>query len=87
MACRNALQADALKLVARKLQSSLAVQGELPEDGLAAFGDDGDDPVSGTGQALMLALARQIVSGEEADADSESVEQVFAQARDAEASA
>ena len=77
MACRNALQADALKLVAKKLQSSLAVEGELPEDGLAAFGDDGDD--------LMLALARQIVSGEEADADSESVEQVFAQARDAEA--
>ena len=35
---------------------------------------------------MMLALARQIVSGEE-DPDSESVEQVFAQARDAEASA
>ena len=79
MAYRNTLQADALKLVAKKLQSSLAVEGELPEDGLAAFGDDGDD--------LMLALARQIVSGEEPDADSESVEQVFAQARDAEASA
>ena len=78
MAYRNTLQADALKLVAKKLQNSLAVEGELPEDGLAAFGDDGDD--------LMLALARQIVSGEE-DADSESVEQVFALARDAEASA
>ena len=34
----------------------------------------------------MLALARQIVSGEEADADTETVEDVFAQARDAEAS-
>ena len=79
MAYRNTLQADALKLVAKKLQSSLAVEGELPEDGLAAFGDDGDD--------LMLALARQIVSGEDADSESESVEQVFAQARDAEASA
>ena len=55
------LQADALKLVAKKLQSSLAVEGELPEDGLAAYGDDGDD--------LMLALARKIVAGEE-DADS-----------------
>ena len=76
MAYRNTLQADALKLVARKLQSSLAVEGELPEDGLAAFGDDGDD--------LMLALARQIVSGEETD-EGESVEQVFSQARDAEA--
>ena len=76
MAYRNTLQADALKLVAKKLQSSLAVEGELPEDGLAAFGDDGDD--------MMLALARQIVSGEE-DADAESVEEVFTQAREAEA--
>ena len=79
MAYRNTLQAEALKLVAKKLQSSLAVEGELPEDGLAAFGDEGDD--------LMLALARQIVSGEETYADGESVEDVFAQARDAEASA
>ena len=77
MSYRNTLQADALKLVAKKLQSSLAVEGELPEDGLAAYGDDGDD--------LMMALARKIVSGEEEDA--ETVEQVFAQAKDAEASA
>ena len=70
MAHRNTLQADALKLVAQKLQSSLAVEGELPEDGLAAYGDDGDD--------LMLALARKLVSGEE---DAESVESVFAKAQ------
>ena len=56
--------------MAKKLQSSLAAQGELPEDGLAAFGDDGDD--------LVLALARQIGSGEETDSDDESAEQVFA---------
>ena len=43
MAYRNTLQVDALKLGAQKLQSSLAVEGELPEDGLAAYGDDGDD--------------------------------------------
>ena len=36
MSYRNTLQADALKLVAKKMQSSLAVEGELPEDGLAA---------------------------------------------------
>ena len=66
MSYRNTLQADALKLVAKKLQSSLAVEGELPEDGLAAYGDD-----------LMMALARKIVSGEEGDADK--VEQVFVQ--------
>ena len=70
MAYRNTLQADALKLVAKKLQSSLAVEGELPEDGLAAYGDDGDD--------LMLALARKIVAGEE---DADSVESVFVQAQ------
>ena len=79
MSYRNTLQADALKLVAKKLQSSLAVEGELPEDGLAAYGDDGDD--------LMMALARKIVSGDEEDADAETVEEVFAQARDAESAA
>ena len=42
MPYRNTLQADALKLVAKNLRSSLAVEGELPEDGLAAYGDDGD---------------------------------------------
>ena len=70
MAYRNTLQAGALKLVAKKLQSSLAVEGELPEDGLAAYGDDGDD--------LMLVLARKIVADEE---DADSVESVFAQAQ------
>ncbi len=62
-----------LKLVAMKLQSFLAVEGELPEDGLAAYGDNGD--------GLMLALARQIVNGQQ-EADAETVEAVFAQARD-----
>ena len=42
MPYRNTLQADALKLVAKNLRSSLAVEGELPEDGLAAYGGDGD---------------------------------------------
>ena len=73
MSYRNTLQADALKLVAKKMQSSLAVEGELPEDGLAAYGDDGDD--------MMMALARKIVSGEEKEDDeAETVEEVFAQA-------
>ncbi len=72
MSYRSTLQADALKLVAKKLQSSLAVEGELPEDSLAAFGDEGDD--------LMMALAKKIVNGEE---EAETVEEVFAQARDA----
>ena len=67
MASRSTIQADALKLVAQKFQSSLAVEGELPEDGLAAYGDD-----------LLIALARKIVAGEE---DAGSVESVFEQAR------
>ena len=78
MSYRNTLQADALKLVAKKLQSSLAVEGELPEDGLAAYGDDGDD--------MMMALARKIVSGEEENT-AETVDDVFAAARAVEASA
>ena len=77
LAYRQTLQADALTLVAKKLQSSLAVEGELPEDGLAAYGDDGDD--------LLLALARQIVSGDEAEAAPVAV--VFAQAQAAAADA
>ncbi len=77
MSYRSTLQADALKLVAKKLQSSLAVEGELPEDGLAAFGDDGDD--------LMMELARKIVSGEQDDAAT--VEEVFTQAKHAESEA
>ena len=71
MSYKNTLQADALKLVAKKLQSSLAVEGELPEDGLAAYGGD-----------LMMALAHKIVGGEE-----ETVEEVFVQTRNAEATA
>ena len=78
MSYKNTLQAAALKLVAKKLQSSLAVEGELPEDGLAAYGAHGDD--------MMMALARKIVSGEEED-EAETMEEVFAQARDAEATA
>ena len=78
MSYRNTLQADALKLVAKKMQSSLAVEGELPEDGLAAYGDDGDD--------MMMALARKIVSGDEED-KAETMEEVFAQARNAESEA
>ena len=72
MAYRSTLQADALKLVAQKLQSSLAVEGELPEDGLAGYGDTGDD--------LMMALARKLVAGE--TEDDAPVEDIFRQAQE-----
>ena len=45
------LQADALALVAAKMRSALMVDGELPEDGLAALEGDGQDTI--------LALARR----------------------------
>ena len=51
------------------------MEGELPEESLAAFGGDGDD--------LMLALACRAVNGDVAE-DSESAEAAFAQARGAE---
>ena len=60
------------------MQSSLAVEGELPEDGLVAYDDDDD---------MMMALARKIVSGGEEDDEAETMEEVFAQARNAEATA
>ena len=84
MSYKNTLQADALKLVAKKMQSSLAVEGELPEDGLAAYGDDGDDMMMALARRLVLDHDRGIVSGEEED---EAMEEVFAHARDAEATA
>ena len=51
------------------------MEGELPEDGLAAYGDDGDD--------LMLALARKLVNGNEDD-PADTVEVALTQARAAE---
>ena len=74
MAYRGTLRTNALKLVAKKLQSWLAAERSCPRTA-GRIRDDGDD--------LMMALARKIVSGEEDDA--ETVEDVLAQARDAEA--
>ena len=87
MSYRNTLQADALKLVAKKMQSSLAVEGELPEDGLAAYGDDGDDLMMALARKIVLDHDRGLVSVAEDENETETVEEVFAQARDAEATA
>ena len=57
------------------MQSSLAVEGELPEEGLIAFGDDGQD--------MIMALARQIVNETEFQSGN-SLENIFARAREAE---
>ena len=68
------LQAQALALVAKKLKSSLAVEGELVEEGLAAHGDEGED--------LLLALARSLT--ERVEASEDSLEGLFAGVRHAE---
>ena len=75
MVYENTIQTKALRLVAKKMQSSLAVEGELPEEGLTAFGDDGHD--------LIMTLARQIVNETEFQSG-DSLENIFARAREAE---
>ncbi len=64
--------------MAKKLQGSLAVEGELPGDALAAYGDEGDDTMMALARKLVLDHARGVVSGEEKDGDEETVEEVFA---------
>ncbi|MCC7363541.1 MAG: ATP-dependent helicase [Dehalococcoidia bacterium] len=72
LAYRGTLQAQALGLVARKLKASLAVEGELSDDGLSNFGDDGED--------LLMALARSLT--EQVAASDESLEGLFAGIRE-----
>jgi hypothetical protein len=68
------LQAEALALVAAKTRASLMVEGELPEEGLAALDGDGGD--------VYLALARRL-AGSEAGVGgrAQSLEALFAEAR------
>jgi hypothetical protein len=78
---------QALSLVAAKMRSALLIDGELPQDGLAALGTDDQD--------VFLALARQLAAqadtngvgdGDGAAAGQRhSLEALFAQARQAEA--
>ena len=74
LAYRGTLQAQALTLVAKKLKASLAVEGELGDDGLSTFGDDDED--------LLMALARTLT--EQVEASDESLEGLFAGMSEAE---
>jgi hypothetical protein len=68
------LQAEALALVAAKTRASLMVEGELPEEGLAALHGDGGD--------VYLALARRLAGNEAGvDGKAQSLEALFAEAR------
>jgi superfamily II DNA or RNA helicase len=79
LAYGGTLQAEALALVAAKVRAALLVEGELPEDGLAALGDAGGD--------VVLALARRLVEGTAGAPDAASLEALLAEARAAEAAA
>ena len=93
MGYERTIHTDALKLIARKLQSSLAVEGELPDEGLSNYQNDQED--------MILALAKRIAndSNDSDDPyndtedpynesqDPEDVEAEFAKAREAETEA
>jgi hypothetical protein len=71
---RQTLQADALALVSSKMQASLMIEGDLPEEGLAAL--------AGHDQDVMLALARRLT--DRSESDEHSLEALFARPREAE---
>jgi hypothetical protein len=74
LAYAGTLQADALSLVAAKTRASLMVEGELPEEGLAALDGDGGD--------VFLELARRLLEpADNSDSHERSLEALFAEAR------
>ena len=82
MGYHKTIHTDALKLIAQKLQSSLAVEGELPDEGLSTYQNDQED--------MILALARRIANDDEDDDTPpqqdtlDTIQQEFAKARAAE---
>jgi hypothetical protein len=73
----HTLQADALGLIAAKVRSALTIEGELPEDGLAALEGDSQD--------VFLALARRLT--EPSNGQDQSLEELFAGVRQVEVEA
>ena len=57
------MQEQALSLIAAKAKTSMAVEGELPEEGLAAFGD--------SQESLHLELARSLIAEDRPELDDE----------------
>lgn len=72
------LQAQALALVAAKMRSALLIEGEIPEDGLAALEGDGQD--------IFLTLAPQLTD-RATTSGGQSLEALFAETRAIEAEA
>jgi len=74
LAYAGTLQAEALGLLAAKTRASLMIEGELPEEGLAALDGDGSD--------VYLALARRLAEPDgAAEGQTRSLEALFAEAR------
>lgn len=66
----DSMQSKALPLIATKLEASLAIEGELNDNGLSALADTSD--------SLVLDLARALVSNV---GETESAEAVWARLR------
>ena len=74
MTYADTIQSKALRLIAAKIQSSLAVEGELPEEGLSAYGDTQDN--------LIVTLARQVAGYVRDEIDeTQALQEEFARAR------
>ena len=71
MAYENTIQAKALRLIAGKMQASLTVEGDIPEEGLAAYNDNGDN--------IIINLVKQIIEG--GNREDDSIEEIFAKTR------
>lgn len=77
LAYEGTLQAEALALVAAKMRASLMIEGELPEEGLAALDGDGGD--------VYLELARRLAEPDTGrDGQGHSLEALFADTRQVE---
>ena len=74
-AYEDTLQLKALQLISLKMKCSLALEGDLPEDGLSAFAAEEED--------LLVTLARDMLSDQEAagTTPAASLEQILLEAR------
>lgn len=66
MAYRQTMQEAAMRLISQKMNQSMMVEGQLPEDGLAQLQQDESDN-------LIMALAKSVLEGAEAADDLETL--------------
>lgn len=66
MAYRQTMQEAAMRLISQKMNQSMMVEGQLPEDGLAQLQQDESDN-------LIMALAKSVLEGSEAAGDLETL--------------